>query len=315
VDLESAITKAYDTYLLEREGKAAEYLTALSHTDSDHFGIAAMKVNGDVFEIGDTRVQFSIQSISKVFTLLLAFEEFGLDRVYERVSAEPSGAPYNELSFNRDGKPFNPMINSGAITIAGMLFEAFGKDTSRVLLDYMNQVSGGLLHENEQVKEVELLSGDGNMAIAYLLRNNNLIPKDIESVIGVYNSACAIEVDAQDLAALGGCLASGGIQPKTREVLAKPLHVQHVLSIMLTCGMYNGAGRWAVDIGVPAKSGVAGGLLASVVGRFGLGVYSTLLDLQGNSVRGIGVANSLDDSLDIHAVMPLIKPVHESELN
>jgi glutaminase len=305
--LEDTIRKAYDQFLQERDGAPAEYLTALAHPNPDHFGIAAMRVNGDMFEVGDTRISFSIQSISKVFMLLLAFEEFGLDLVYDRVSAEPSGTPYDSMGLNTDGKPFNPMINSGAITIAGMLFEAFGDGTVQWILDYMNQTSGGLLQENEQVREVELLSGDGNMAIAYMLRKNKLIKGDIEPIISVYNSACAIEVDAQDLAAMAASLASGGIQPKTREVLAKPLHVQHVLSIMLTCGMYNGAGRWAVDIGVPAKSGVAGGLLASVVGRFGFGVYSPMLDRQGNSVRGIGVANTLDDVMDIHAVMPLIK--------
>jgi glutaminase len=307
MDLRTAITDAYERHKLNFTGKPADYLTALSHSDPQHFGIAAMTKTGELFEAGDTRVQFSIQSISKVFSLLLAFREYGLEDVYARVGAEPSGEPYNHFQFNADGKPYNPMVNSGAITVAGLLYERFGDDAKDVLTEFMNQISGGLLVENDQVREIEKLSGDRNIALAYILRHAGLLPVNIEGVIELYNWGCALETDAQDLAAMGACLANGGIQPKTMEPLLAPHHVQHTLSIMLTCGLYSGAGRWAVDIGVPAKSGVSGGLMASVVDRFGLGVYSPMLDADGNSVRAIGVCNELDNLLDIHAIMPLRK--------
>jgi glutaminase len=205
-----------------------------------------------------------------------------------------------------DGRAFNPMVNAGAITVAGMLYKKFGStDAKDMLIEFLYNFSLETLMIDPVVLKDEGKVNNRNMAICYLLRQNNSIPAEIEEIIGIYNCACSLEVTAETLAVMGAVLANRGMHPVTGKKVIDTVHVQHCLSIMLMCGMYSGAGEWAVQTGVPAKSGVAGGLLAAVPERFGLGIYSPPLDKHGNSVRAIGVCQTLDDLLDVHAIMPL----------
>jgi glutaminase len=305
MNLNDALEQAYITYKDVEEGTPATYMTALSHADPTLFGIAAMTTDGEMLTHGDTDIRFSQQSISKVFLMLMAFKELGEEKVYKRVGVQPYGEMYNSIDLMPDGRAFNPMVNAGAITVAGMLHERFGPDAKHYLVDFMYEFCGENLMLDPMVLKDEGRVNVRNMAICYLLRQHDAIPAEIEEVMGIYNCACSLEVTAETLAMLGAVLANRGKHPKTHLRVIDTVHVQHCLSIMLMCGMYSGAGEWAVQTGVPAKSGVAGGLLAAVPERFGLGVYSPPLDTHGNSVRAIGVCNELDNLLDIHAIMPL----------
>jgi glutaminase len=302
LELQNALEKAHAKYKDLKEGAPAGYITALAHANPDHFGIAAMTMDGEMQSIGHADTMFSIQSISKVFTLMLAFREFGIDTVYKRIATEPSGERYNSVELMDDNRPYNPLVNAGAITTAGMLYEQFGNKTTRKILEFMSLVADEKLNVDSVVKIGESNVGARNMAIGYLLNHAQLIPNDVKSVVETYNFACAINVNAKILASMSACLANKGIHPRSGAHVLNPLPVQHTLSIMLMCGMYDFAGTWAVDIGVPAKSGVAGGIIAPVIGRFGLGLYSPLIDKLGNSVRGIKTCSMLDDELDIHAI-------------
>jgi glutaminase len=303
--LSDALEQAYTKHKDDEGGTPATYMTALSHADPTLFGIAAMTTDGEMLIYGDTDVRFSQQSISKVFLMLMAFKEFGEEKVYKRVGVQPYGEMYNSIDLMPDGRAFNPMVNAGAITVAGMLYSKFGPDAKDCLVEFMYEFCGENLMVDPMVLKDESRINARNMAICYLLRQHNAIPAEINEVIAIYNAACSLEVTAETLATMGAVLANRGVHPKTGKRVLATVHVQHCLSIMLMCGMYSGAGEWAVQTGVPAKSGVAGGLLAAVPERFGLGIYSPPLDEHGNSVRAIGVCQTLDDLLDIHAIMPL----------
>jgi len=300
--IQNALEKSYITYKDLKEGAPADYITALSHANPNHFGIAAMTIDGNIQSIGDTKIMFSIQSISKVLTLMLAFREFGIDEVYKRIATEPSGEKYNSVELMNDGRPYNPLMNAGAIATAGMLYEKYENDAESKILEFISTIANEKLDVDYNIKTSESDIGARNMAIGYLLNHANLIPNDVRSVVETYNFACSINVNAEILASISACLANKGVHPRSNIRVLDPLPIQHTLSIMLMCGMYDFAGTWAVDIGVPAKSGVSGGIIAPVVGRFGLGLYSPLIDKLGNSVRGIKVCSMLDDELDIHVI-------------
>jgi glutaminase len=305
MNLNDALEQAYTKYKDVEEGTPATYMTALYYADPTLFGIAAMTTDGELITYGDTKTRFSQQSISKVFLMLLAFKEFGEVEVYKRVGVQPYGEMYNSIDLMPDGRAFNPMVNAGAITVAGMLYSKFGSNAKDCLVDFLYELSSENLMVDPIILKDEGKINNRNMAICYLLRQHDAIPAEVNEVIAIYNAGCSLEVTTETLATMGAVLANRGVHPKTGKQIIDTVHVQHCLSIMLMCGMYSGAGEWAVQTGVPAKSGVAGGLLAAIPERFGLGVYSPPLDEHGNSVRAIGVCQTLDDLLDIHAIMPL----------
>lgn len=299
------LNEIYKNHRLNKEGNLSTYIPALSNlADPLHFGISALTVNGEYMEFGDTNVKFSLQSISKVFLLLMAFEEFGLKKVYEKVSVEPLGDIHNTIKLDYNDKPHNPMINSGAIAIAGMLYKKYGKDTKDKIIEAFSQYANRFqnLDLNEIVYKEHCNTGYLNKSISYLLRYANIIDDPVESILDIYDFACAINVTARDLSTMCALLANRGTNPINNKNLVDSYHVQHVLSIMLTCGLYTNIGRWAVDIGVPAKSGISGGLIASVNQRFGLGIYSPLIDEHGTSIKALHVCNDLDDKLNIHVI-------------
>jgi glutaminase len=300
---------AYLESLLERHaadgrGKVATYIPELASADPDVFGICLATVDGAVYEAGDTRHPFTIQSMSKPLTYGLALELAGPDEVRRRVGVEPSGDPFNEISLRpATGTPVNPMINAGAITCAGLVLD-HADDAAGELLRTYSAYAGRSLELDEAVYRSEVDTGHRNRAIAHLLRSFDVLASEAEAAVDLYFRQCSVSVDCRDLAFIAATLAGGGVNPRTGERAVREDVVRSVLSVMTTCGMYDGAGEWLVSVGIPAKSGVSGGVFGVLPGRLGIAVYSPRLDEQGNSVRGVGVCRDLSRDLALHLVRP-----------
>ena len=268
----------------------------------DCFGIAIATVRGDLHAIGDVDVPHTIQSSSKALTFCLALELAGEDHVRKFVGYEPSGDPFNAIVFDpATNRPYNPMVNAGAIAVAGILAEHLGADAFDFVLDRFSAAAGRQLSLNGAVFRSEAETGYRNRAIAYLLKANDALKVDPDAALDLYFRQCSIDVTAADMAWIGATLANMGKNPVTGRVTFDLHSVRNTLSLMLTCGMYDYAGRWAFDVGVPAKSGVGGSILGIVNRQLGIATYSPRLDLQGNSVRGVEAFRHLADEFGLHA--------------
>jgi glutaminase len=244
---------------------------------------------------------FTIQSMSNPFTFALALNACGPERVFERVGAEPSGDEFNAVTLDGEGKPFNPMVNAGAVAVAGLLHETHGADAFEFIREKFSELAGADLDVDEAVYESEMETAHRNRAMAHLMKLNDVIRGDVDEVIDVYTKQCSLRVNAKQLAMMAATLANIGINPTTEVPVVDSLSVRHTLSTMFACGMYNYAGRWAVDVGMPAKSGVSGGVFAVVNRQLGIASYSPRLDGRGNSVRGIEACVRLAEELGLHA--------------
>lgn len=277
-----------------REGRVADYIPELAKACPDDFGIVIATSGGRIYEIGDTRKAFTIQSISKPFIYALALKLLPLDFMASKIDVEPSGEAFNAISLDPEsGKPRNPMINAGAIAASAQICDVDPAGAVDLLLDYFAELAGRRLTINEAVFRSEKVSGHRNRAIGHLLRNFNIIESDPEPALDLYFRQCAISVTCKDLAVMAATLACQGRNPFTGgQPLSKDITVR-VLALMGTCGMYDFAGQWLHDVGIPAKSGVAGGVMAVIPGRLGIATYSPPLDACGNSVRGVAVCRQL----------------------
>lgn len=285
----------------ETGGDVATYVPALAAADPEAFGIAVTATTGETFEVGDVEVPFTIQSVSKPFSLSLALDRAGHDAVYARVGTEPSGDAFNSVLLNPDGRPFNPMVNAGALAVAGLLRNEYRDDAFDQIRAGYERFAGSPLGFDDAVYRSEIATAHRNRAIAQLLRQNDVIVDPVEEVIDLYTRQCSLTVTAAQLATMAATLANVGTNPITRVTVADSLTVRHVLSLMFTCGMYDYAGRWAVDVGTPAKSGVSGDVMAVVNRQIGMGLYSPRLDQHGNSVRAIKACVQLAEELGLHA--------------
>ncbi len=283
------------------EGEVATYIPELGRANPDWFGIAIATIDGQVHEAGDTRQPFSIQSISKPFVYGLALQDHGLEKVLKHVGVEPSGDAFNSISLDpRNGRPFNPMINAGAIASAGLIKAATPEKRIDRILDMFAGYVGHEVTIDQEVCRSESDTGFRNRAIANLLRNFQMIDGDPDKVVEVYFQQCSILADCRDLALMAATLAAGGVSPATGRRVLQGDHVRQMLSIMATCGMYDFAGEWLFRVGMPAKSGVSGGLIGVLPGQMGIAVFSPRLDERGNSVRGIRVFDDLAAMLGLH---------------
>jgi len=291
-----------ETYAGEGSGAVANYIPELSKANPKHFGIALATIDGYVYEAGDCNVEFTIQSISKAFAFALALDIVGAERVEAKIGVEPSGEAFNSIRLTADNRPFNAMVNAGAITCSGLIHGVERGNAFERIRDALGRFAGRKLGVDEAVFNSERATGDRNRAIGYLLRNYSAIESDVNEVLDVYFRQCSILVTARDLAIMTATLANRGVNPLTGERVVSPYAVTRTLSVMTSSGMYDYAGEWVYRVGMPAKSGVGGGIVAALPGQIGLGTFSPLLDSHGNSVRGIKVCEELSSRFNLHVL-------------
>ena len=285
------------------DGEVASYIPELSHANPEWFGICIATTDGRIYEVGDTRQTFTIQSISKPFTYGLALEDCGTAAVLQTVGVEPTGDAFNSISLAPDtGRPLNPMINAGAIATASLVAGRSEEDKMSRITGMYSMCAGRPLSLDEAVYESERVTGHRNRAIGHMLRNFNILRDDPEISLDRYFRQCSVSVHCRDLSVMAATLANNGVNPLTGERVMRPESVECVLSVMTSCGMYDYSGEWLYWIGMPGKSGVAGGLLVVLPGQFGVGVFSPRLDARGNSVRGIEVCKELSRDLELHVL-------------
>jgi glutaminase len=308
--VDERLEELYRRHLLVGEDSVANYYESgrgyykpeLAAEERDRFSICIVPPNGEVHRTGDHDRPFALQSISKVFVYSLALADHGRDYVLEHVGVEPSGDAFNSIVFDeRNNRPYNPMVNAGALVTTDLVR---GKDSSekveRILGTLRIYAGNQSLGVDEGTFEAEMRTADHNRATAYLMRSQGMISGDVEMILALYLRQCSVQVTCQDLAVMAATLANGGVNPITGERALPLRHVREVLSVMHTCGMYDAAGQWAFDIGVPAKSGVSGGILGIAPGKGGIGVFSPGLDAYGNSVRGIRVCQEISERQGLH---------------
>lgn len=297
------LTEALDGVRDDDSGEPAGYIPELASADPGRLAAVFATVDGETYSAGDAEVAFTIQSISKPFVYALAIADRGLDAVLEKVGVEPSGDAFNELSLEDDtGRPLNPMINAGAITTHTLAGKKGLDPAARVarIVDGLSAFAGRRLEVDEAVFSSEMETANRNLAIAYMLRSHDILEEDPVAVVEGYTRQCSLLVTTADLAVMAATLANRGVQPVTGEQVVPAPVVRQVLSVMSTCGMYDAAGDWATQVGIPAKSGVAGGLIGALPGQLGIATFSPRLDQHGNSVRGVSLFERFSTDMGMH---------------
>ncbi|MCC9609504.1 glutaminase A [Blastopirellula sp. JC732] len=284
------------------DGTVASYIPELAKANPDWFGISLVSIDGQAVDVGDSNQQFTIQSVSKAFMFGMAIEDHGRDHVLSKIGVQPIGEAFNSITLDEaTNRPFNPMINAGAIAAADLIH---GKDfPERVarMLKMFSTYCGRQVYVDNTVYHSEKKTGHRNRAIANLMLNFGMISEQLDDTLDLYFQQCSILVTSHDLAMMGATLANGGVNPVTGERAISAEYVKDVLAVMHTCGMYDYAGEWAFRVGIPAKSGVGGGIVSVVPGEVGIGTFSPRLDAKGNSVRGIQFYKALAEKYGLHA--------------
>ena len=289
-------------------GAPAAYIPELAAADPNRLALAVVGPRGRVRAVGDVTHEFTIQSISKPFVLALALADRGREAVLRKVGVEPSGEPFNAISLEPGtGRPANPMVNAGAIATSALV-PGDGVDDRMVrIVEGLSAFAGRSLWVDEQVYGSESATGDRNRALAHLLRSHGVIEGPVDVAGETYFRQCSLLVTVRDLAVMSATLAFGGVNPVTGERVVSEAVARDVLSIMASCGMYDYSGEWLLRVGLPAKSGVSGGLLAVAPSQFGVAAFSPRLDEHGNSVRAIALLETLGERFGMHLLEP-----HES---
>jgi len=291
----------YQQFRKTKEGNVADYIPELSKVDADAFGISLVTTDGTIQQIGQSQCEFTIQSISKPFVYGLVLEDLGVETVRSVVSTEPSGDAFNSISLEPGtGRPLNPMINAGAIAVTSCVKGTTSDKRFLRILDTLSQYAGRNLSIDTDVYQSEKITGHRNRAIMHMLRNFNVVKDHPEVNLDLYFKQCSILANCNDLATMACTLANDGINPITGKRVINSELVPLVLSVMSLCGMYDYSGQWIYEIGLPAKSGVGGGIIVVLPGQFGLAVYSPRLDIRGNSVRGTLVCKQLAQDFGLH---------------
>ncbi|MGZ8805314.1 MAG: glutaminase A [Microbacterium sp.] len=282
-------------------GAPAAYIPELAEADPDLLGFGVVGPRGRVITVGDDDAAFTIQSMSKPFVLALALQDLGRDAVLARVGAEPSGEPFNAISLEEGtGRPANPMVNAGAIATTSLISgDDVDARTGRVV-EMMSAFAGRSLWIDEAVYASESATGDRNRALAHLLKSYGIIVGSVDDATETYFRQCSVLVTVRDLAVMAATLAFGGMNPVTRTRVVSERVARDVTSIMASCGMYDFSGEWMLRVGLPAKSGVSGGVMAVAPSQFGVAAFSPRLDTHGNSVRASTIMQTLSDLLGIH---------------
>jgi glutaminase len=290
-EVQAALDAAHAKYKDLKEGKNADYIPALAKVDPNIYGIALVTTDGKVYTAGDVKSEVSIQSISKVFTMAKVIEEQGVDAIEKRIGVDATGMRFNSIvsvEFAQKalgGPEINPLVNPGAITATSMVKGANRAEVWKKILDFHSAFAGRPLKVNQEVYKSEAATNQRNQAIGALMSAYGFIKSDPAQATDVYTEQCSISVNAKDLATMAATLANAGKNPVTGKQVMKAENVPEVLAVMATAGLYDDSGKWLYHTGLPAKSGVGGGIIAVSPGKFGIAVVSPPLDAAGNSVR------------------------------
>ncbi|QAY58616.1 glutaminase [Microbacterium protaetiae] len=292
--IDTAVHDAYRRALTHREGVVADYIPILGAADPEAFGLCVADVDGGLHEAGQTRTAFSIQSISKAFVYALLCEGVGHHEVRELVGVDNTGLAFNSVVAieQAGGHPRNPMVNAGALATTALIPGATAERKWQFILDGLSRFAGRELEIDDEVYRSESETNHRNRAIAQLLHSYGRMRFDPAETVDVYTRQCSVRVDARNLAVMGATLADGGVNPVTRDQVVSADVCRDTLAVLAASGLYERSGEWLFEIGLPGKSGVAGGLVTIAPGKAGIGTYAPPLDAAGNSVRGqIATAN------------------------
>jgi len=302
----AVVQEAYEKFRNDNNGKNADYIPYLAQVDSKLFGIAIVTTDNKVITLGDVKYSFSIQSISKVYTLALAMEELGSDKVFEKVGSEPTGRPFNSpvAVVDMPSHTGNPLVNAGAIATTSLISGSSANDKWNKILDFYSRAAGEKLTLIDEVYKSEAATNTGNKALSMLLAKYERIYADPFESVDIYTKQCSVGVNVTQLARMGATLANNGINPANGEQVIKAESIPHILSTMTEAGLYDGSGGWAWHVGLPAKSGVGGGIVAIVPGKGAIAVFAPPLDVAGNSVKAQEVIEYVSDKLHYNLYSP-----------
>jgi len=301
--LENLVARSRSLYA---QGKVAAYIPELALANPEILGISLATVEGERHSAGDREHLFSIQSISKIISLALALEEVGEDVVFDTVGMDPTPDPFNSimrLELHAVNRPYNPVVNAGAIAVTSLIPRESGRKRGEAVLELARRLMGNAALEiNEKIYESERDTGHRNRSLAYYMKSTGTLKGEVEDVLEGYFLQCSIEASVEDLAVLGATLATGGINPISGERVLTSRTCRIIRALMVTCGMYDGSGEFALRVGIPAKSGVGGGIVAVVPRRMGIGVCGPALDSKGNSLCGMKLLEDLSRELKLRVL-------------
>lgn len=304
--IEAVVREAYDRFKSDTGGKNADYIPYLAQVDSKLFGIAIVTTDNQVVSTGDLTYSFSIQSISKVYSQALAMEELGADKFFEKVGSEPTGRAFNSVPAVADMPTHtgNPYVNAGAISTVSLISGRTADEKWAKILNFYSRAAGEKLVLIDEVYKSEAATNTGNKALSMLLAKYDRIYADPFESVDVYTKQCSVGVNVVQLARMGATLANNGKNPATGEQVIKAEYVPYILSTMIMAGLYDGSGGWAWHVGLPAKSGVGGGIVAIVPGKGAIAVFAPPLDAAGNSVKAQKVIEHVANKLDLNLFSP-----------
>jgi len=304
--VESVLRDAYDKFRNDTSGKNADYIPYLAQVDSKLFGVAAVTTDNQAITLGDVNYSFSIQSISKVFTLALALEELGPDTVFQRIGSEPTGRAFNSVPAVVDMPTHtgNPLVNAGAIATTSLISGKNADEKWNKILAFYGRTAGEKLMLIEDVYKSEAATNTGNKALSMLLAKYERIYADPFESVDIYTKQCSVGVNATQLARMGATLANNGVNPATGEQVIKREDIPYILATMTMAGLYDSSGGWAWHVGLPAKSGVGGGIVAIAPGKGAIAVFAPRLDEAGNSVKAQKVIEYVANRLNYNLYSP-----------
>lgn len=304
--VDAVVHEAYEKFKNDTAGKNADYIPYLAQVDSKLFGIAIVTTDNQVLTLGDVKYSFSIQSISKVYTQALAMEELGADTVFTKIGSEPTGRPFNSpiAVVDMPTHTGNPYVNAGAIATTSLISGKDANEKWNKILQFYSKAAGEQLTLIDEVYKSEAATNTGNKALSMLLAKYDRIYGDPFESVDIYTKQCSVGVNAVQLARMGATLANNGVNPATGEQVIKREDVPYILSTMMMAGLYDGSGGWAWHVGLPAKSGVGGGIVAIVPGKGAIAVFAPPLDEAGNSVKAQKVIEFVSDKLNYNLYSP-----------
>jgi len=301
MNIKQTIEYVYNKLKKTKGGKNADYIPALSKVNPSLYAISICTVDGDTYDIGDYNVPFSIQSISKIFSLVLALEKHGIDYVKKTIGNKPSHSPFNSISAVENGLHHlsNSFSNAGAIATTCLSYVTPPKKFETKIVDNMSRFAGKKLHANTKMYKSEISFADHNYALAYLFKSYSRFQGDIPTCVDIYTRQCSVMVTSQDISVMAATIANNGINPITNKIVMNEKYIPYIIDQMYKNGLYDQSEEFNGLAGIPCKSGVSGGMLIVIPGVMGIGIYSPPLNKYGNSFKGIKSAVMLAEELNL----------------